>query len=67
MVKRISRDASDVEFWVRFLVGAQTNKVRMCPEARLGDVRPGIEDLASIFCDSLKQNIRKVYRNSMFR
>ena len=22
MVKRISRDASDVEFWVRFLVGA---------------------------------------------
>ena len=25
MVKRISRDASDVEFWVRFLVEAQVD------------------------------------------
>ena len=27
MVKRISRDASDVEFWVRFLVGALAEKM----------------------------------------
>ena len=53
MVKRISRDASDVEFWVRFLVGAQTSIARMCPEAHLGDVRTGIEDLASILLSIL--------------
>lgn len=53
MVKRISRDASDVEFWVRFLVEAHTSEVRMCLEARLGDVRPGIEDLASILSSIL--------------
>lgn len=52
MVKRISRDASDVEFWVRFLVGAHTSKARMCHEAHLGGVRPGIEDLASILRSS---------------
>ena len=30
-------------------------------QARAGRVRPGLENLASIFCDFLKQHIRKVY------
>lgn len=51
MVKRISRNASDVEFWVRFLVGAQKYGIFMRPEAGLGGLHPGIENLASISCD----------------